>query len=88
MSYESLRKEKYAGICADMRGVRHFWRKVPEIQEGGWKEKSDKAEASGRADLEEPALRWTLSFSDESESRDGYLSLARANAAPPRSSLP
>jgi hypothetical protein len=21
---------------ADMRGVRHFWRKVPEIDEGGW----------------------------------------------------
>lgn len=23
---------KYAGICTDMRGVRHFWRKVPEIR--------------------------------------------------------
>lgn len=27
---------KYAEICADMRGVRHFWRKVPEIDGGGW----------------------------------------------------
>ena len=32
-----LQKVKYAGICADMRGFRHFWRKVPEMREGGWK---------------------------------------------------
>ena len=33
MAYERLQKVKYAGICTDMRGVRHFWRKVPENRE-------------------------------------------------------
>lgn len=36
MIEERLLRVKYAGICAYMRGVRHFWGKVPEILEGGW----------------------------------------------------
>jgi hypothetical protein len=36
MVLEMQQKVKYAGICTDMRGVRHFWRKVPEMREGGW----------------------------------------------------
>jgi hypothetical protein len=26
----------YERICSDMKGVRHFWREVPEIRRGGW----------------------------------------------------
>jgi hypothetical protein len=37
MVLEMLEKVKYAGICTDMRGVRHFWRKVPETERRGWK---------------------------------------------------
>jgi hypothetical protein len=37
MTYERLQKAKYAGICGDMRRVRHFWRKVPEMRKGGSK---------------------------------------------------
>ena len=37
MVLERLQKVKYAGICTDMRRVRHFWRKVPEMRERGWK---------------------------------------------------
>ena len=32
MALERLQKVKYAGTCTDMWGVRHFWRKVPEIR--------------------------------------------------------
>lgn len=52
MACKRLQKTKYAGICTDMRRVRRFWRKVPEIRGGGWNElRRPQQEASGRAIL-------------------------------------
>jgi hypothetical protein len=42
---------KYAGICTDVRGVGHFWRKVPEMREGGWKRRRASQRSFGAPEL-------------------------------------